>query len=152
MGRNTVQSVGNSTYTFTHPLINNGQAVNLTGIRLDSEYLTARQMVDNSKIVLMVDGSAITLTNTARAGRFTIQSVDNGLTIAQGNIVAIARELQNLGDSQGGQLRVATQVNGQVNAITLLGITLAVFDLLKLAGNDVPTYPVEWNYQDWSYS
>lgn len=152
MPRNTVQSVGNSTYTLTHALINSGQAVNITGIKLETQYLKARQQVDNSKVVLLVDGSAITLTNTARAGQVTINVVDNGDTVANGNLVAAARELQQVGDSLGGQLRVATLINGVVNAITLLGVTLKVFDLLVLAGNDVPEYPIELNYQDWTFS
>ena len=56
MPRNSVQSVGNSTYSFTHPLINNGVAINLSGIKLEAQYFKARQMVDNSKVVLLVDG------------------------------------------------------------------------------------------------
>lgn len=152
MPRNSVQSVGNSTYTLTHPLLNGGQAVNITGIKLDAEYLSAKQQVDTSKVVLLVDGSAITLTNTAKAGMVTISAVDNGGTVGDGNLVACARELQQVGDSLGGSLRVATTINGIVNAITMLGLTLKTFDLLKLAGNDIPTYPVELNYQDWAFS
>lgn len=152
MGRNSVQSVGNSTYSFQHPLINGGVAVNLTGIKLDVQFFKARQMVDNSKVVLLVDGSAITLTNTARAGTFTITAVHGGQTISDGDVVLIARQLQLLGDSVGGQLRVATQINGVTDALTFLGVTLKVFDLLLLAGNDVPEYPVDFNYQDWVVS
>jgi hypothetical protein len=152
MPRNSVQSVGNSTYTFTHPLVNGGQPVNIVGIKLDAEYLSAKQQVDTSKVTLLVDGSAITLTNVARAGMVTISAADTGGTVADGNMVAIARELQQIGDSLGGQLRVATTINGIVNAITLLFMTLKTFDLIKLAGNDIPTYPVEWNYQDWTFS
>lgn len=148
-GRNSVQSVGNSTYSFTHPLINGGVSVNISGIKLESEYLKARQIVDNSKVVLLVDGSAITLTNTARAGMFTMNVADTGLAITDGNLVEIARTLQQTGDSNGGSLRVATSFNGATKAITLIGVTLKVFDLIILAGNDVPTYPVEFNYQDW---
>jgi hypothetical protein len=44
---------------------------------------------------------------------------------------------------------VATSINGQTDAVTLVGVTLKVFDLLLLAGNDIPEYPVEFNYQDW---
>ena len=87
MARNTVQSVGNSTYTLTHPLLNSGQAVNVTGIKLETQYLKARQQVDNSKVVLLVDGSAITLTNVARSGQVTLNVVDNGDTVANGNLV-----------------------------------------------------------------
>lgn len=152
MARNTVQSVGNSTYTLTHPLLNGGQPINWVGIKLDIEFLTAKQQVDTSKVVLLVDGSAITLTNTAKAGMLTVNAVDTGGTVADGNPVACARELQQVGDSLGGQLRVATLINGVVNAITLLGFTLKTFDLLRLAGNDIPTYPIEWNYQDWAFS
>lgn len=148
-GRNSVQSVGNSTYSWNHPVINGGVAINIAGIKLEAQYFKARQMVDNSKVVLLVDGSAITLTNVAQAGMFTMTVVDTGLSIVQGNLVEIARTLQQLGDSQGGQLRVATSFNGQTQAITFIGVTLKVFDTLLLAGNDIPEYPCEFNYQGW---
>lgn len=148
-GRNSIQSVGQSTYSFTHPLINSGVSVNLAGIKLEAQYFKARQMVDNSKVTLLVDGSAITLTNTAQAGMFTMSVVDTGLPITNGNLVAIARSLQQTGDSNGGLLRVATSFNGTVVAITFIGVTLKVFDTLLLAGNDIPEYPIEFNYQGW---
>ncbi|ADX42553.1 hypothetical protein [Tetrasphaera phage TJE1] len=148
-GRNSVQGVGNSTYSWSHPVVNAGVSINIAGIKLEAQYFKARQMVDNSKVVLLVDGSAITLTNTAQAGSFTMTVVDTGLDITDGNLVAIARYLQQVGDSQGGQLRVATSFNGQTKAITFIGVTLKVFDTLLLAGNDIPEYPCEFNYQGW---
>lgn len=151
-GRNSIQGVGNSTYSFTHLLINGGTSINIAGIKLEAQYFKARQMLDNSKVVLLVDGSAITLTNLVQAGSFTLTVVDNGLAITDGNLVEIARTLQQLGDSIGGQLRVATTYNGEPNAITFRGVTLKVFDTLLLAGNDVPEYPIEFNYQGWARS
>lgn len=148
MPRNTVQSVGNSTYSFSHALINGGVSVNLTGIKLEGTYFKARQIVDNSKMVPLVDGSVSTLTNTIRAGVATITVINQNLDIASGDLVAIARALQLLGDSIGGQLRVATTVNGQTKARTYFGMTLKVFDDNMLAGNDLPEYPIEFNYQD----
>lgn len=148
-GRNSVQSVGNSTYSWTHPVINGGVSINIAGIKLEAQYFKARQIVDNSKVTLLVDGSAITLTNVVQAGMFTMAVVDTGLAVTDGNLVEIARTLQQLGDSQGGILRVATSYNGQTNAITFIGVTLKVFDTLLLAGNDIPEYPCEFNYQGW---
>lgn len=148
-GRNSIQSVGNSTYTYTDPLINGGVAINLAGVKLEAQYFKARQMVDNSKVTLLVDGSAITLVNNAQAGMFTFTAVDTGLPVTDGNMVAIARALQQAGGSNGGSLRVATSYNGVVQAITFIGVTLKVFDTLLLAGNDIPEYPIEFNYQGW---
>src|SRR5512135_1656052 len=96
--RNSVQTVGNSTYSFQHPLINGGVAVNVTGIKLESNYFKARQMVDNSKTVLLVNGGAITLTNNNKAGSFTINCVHGGNSVTDGDMVLIARQLQALGD------------------------------------------------------
>jgi hypothetical protein len=149
MGRNTIIAVGNSTQTLTHGLLNGGQAVNVVGVKLESNFFKACQMVDSSKITLLIDGSAITLTNTARAGMFTTITVDTGGTVADGNLVECARQLNLLGDSIGGEYRVAVVYNGIVKAITLLGVTYKIGDLLSLAGNDVPEYPIEWNFQDW---
>lgn len=152
MPKNSIRAVGNSTYTLTHSLVNGGNPVNLTGIRLDVEYLVARQQIDSSKVVLMIDGSAVTITNTALAGMLTITCTDTGLDIADGNIIAIIKSLLQSGDSVGGQIRVATTTNGVVQAITLLGVTFKIGDIIRLAGNDVPNYPVEWNYQGWQPS
>lgn len=152
MPKNSIIAVGNSTYTLTHPLINGGNPVNLTGIRLDVEYLVARQQIESSKVVLMIDGSAVTLTNTALAGMLTITCTDTGLLITDGNIIAIIKSLLQSGDSVGGQLRVSTSTNGLVSAITFIGLTFKIGDILRLAGNDVPNYPVEFNYQGWAPS
>lgn len=151
-GRNTVQSVGNFTASWTHPQTNGGQPVNLQGFKLDGEFFKATQIVDNSKMVLLVNGGAITLTNNNRATIFTLTCVDNGDTAENGNIVAIARELQTLGDSTGGELRLAWLTDGTTRAITLSFVTLKTFDLLILMGNDVPGYPVQFNSQDWAFS
>lgn len=151
MGRNSVQAVGNSTYTYQHPLINGGVPVNLINFKLEMEYINAKMLVPNSKVVLLVDGSAITLTNTARAGEVTTSCADAG-GIPDGNPVAIARELQQLGDSVGGSLRIAQLRDGVVFALTLLFVTFKTGPLLTIAGNDIPTYPLEWCFQDWKYS
>lgn len=148
-GRNPVQTVGNSVYTLTHALLNGGAPINIVGLKLEANYFKAKQVVDNSKMVLLVDGNAITLTNNARATRFTMMAVDTGGSIADGNLVACCRALQGLGDSIGGTFRVATLINGLTAAITFLTVTFATGDLLNLAGNDVPDYSMEFNSADW---
>ena len=148
-GRNPVQTVGNSTYTFTHQLLNNGAPINIVGLKLEAQYFKAKQVVENSKMVLLVDGSAITLTNNARATRFTMMAVDTGGGVADGNLIECIRTLQGLGDSFGGTFRVATLINGTTNAITFLTVTFATGDLLNLAGNDIPDYTIEFNSADW---
>ena len=108
--------------------------------------------MDNSKVIPLVGGGAATLTNSVRAGAFTLTCLHQGTEVTDGDMIVIARQLQELGDSKGGQFRVATYINGVIDAITYLYCTLKVFDSLLLAGNDLPEYPVEFNYQDYTLS
>lgn len=148
MPTNTIQSVGNSTYTFTHPLLG-GTAIAINGIKLESEYFTSEQALANSKVIPLLNGGAATLTNTVKVGKFTFKAVEIDGQVASGDLIAIAKTLQAAGDSVGGVLRITTQVNGQTIAVSFLFCTLDMVPPKILAGNDVPEYTITFNYQDY---
>ncbi len=147
MPANTVQSVGNSTYTFTHPLLNGGSAISIAGVKLETEYFTSEQALSNSKVIPLLNGGAATLTNTVRAGKLTFKAIELDGQISSGDLIAVGKTLQAIGDSIGGVLRITTQINGATVAVSFLFCTVDMVPPKILAGNDIPEYTVTFNYQ-----
>lgn len=152
MGKNSVQSVGDFTAVLQHPNVLGGAAIPLTGFKLEGTMIDGSQLLDNSKIIALVNGDTVTLTNTVKAGTITWTCIPSTFDEAGGDIVAISQLLQTVGDNVGGTLRVSFGLNGATFAITFTGVTMKRVPPLKLAGNDIPDYAVEWNYGDYEKS
>lgn len=148
MSDHYVQSVGNFSAVFVHPLILQGVALNLRGFKLDSQFLDTVQLIENSKIISLVDGSTITLTNANKAGTITFNCSSTSGRVEDGDVVAVGRFLRTQGDSVGGLLRISYQINGQTTVINFLAVTVKSTPPLKLSGNDIPDYAVEFNHAD----
>lgn len=148
MADHYVQSVGNFSAVLVHPLVLDGVALNLRGFKLDSQFLDTVQLIENSKIISLVDGGTITLTNANKAGSITFNCSSTSGRVADGDVVAVGRFLRTQGDSVGGLLRIAYSIGGNVTVINFLAVTIKTTPPLKLAGNDIPDYAVEFNYAD----
>ncbi len=153
MANYRVQSVGNFTATFRHPLILSNAAISLKGFKLEDTFVTSAQQMDNSKLVPLVDGGTVTLTNSMRAGRVTINAlrVTNSITDpTTGDLPLIAMTLQGLSDNVGGTLVFSYPVtlNGTdvTQTITFHYVTVVTVPPLIMAGNDIIVYPVVLNY------
>lgn len=144
----SVQSVGDFTISFVHPLVAGGANITFTGFKLEGNIIDADQMLDNSKVVLLIDG-AISITNSARAGTIKLTCVKTSDDPNKGDVTAIANILSSAGDSQGGTMRVSFGLNGVPIARSFIGATLKRCKPLVVDGNDVPDYGIEFNYQDW---
>ncbi len=116
---NSVQTVGNFTATFVHPLLG-GASISLQGFKQDQQFFDSVQTMDNSKVIPLVGGSTASLTNAVRSGSFTFNCVRISNTINDGDVVLIALTLQALADSQGGVLRITYGLNGNNEAIKTL--------------------------------
>ncbi len=149
MGKHTIQSVGGFTAIFQHPLILAGAAIAWSGFKLEEAFIETEPDMENSKRVYLVDGGSAALTNTIRGGTLTINAVRKSQKLADGDIILIAQTLQALGDSQGGMVRFTIPMDGDTLAYSLLGLTVKKVPPIKLAGNDVSTYPVVWSYADY---
>jgi len=150
MGVNSIQTVGDFTAVFSHPLIApNGvpgaQQV-LKGFKLDDTFFTSGQLIENSKLVALVNGDTVTLTNTIKAGRLTINALRVGDTVESGDMIWIASLLQGAADNVGGMITISFGFNGAQETLSFLGVTLVSCPPIILAGNDLPPYPVVWNY------
>ena len=148
MSKQYTQSVGEFTASLVHPNVAAGAAIALTGFKLESTMLDGVQLMDNSKVIALVNGDTVTLTNTVKAGTLTWTCIPSSFDPATGDIVAISQLLQSVGDSNGGTLRVTFGLNGMTFSITFLGVTMKKVPPIRIAGNDIPDYAVEWNYGD----
>lgn len=149
-GTNAVQTVGNFVATFSHPSVLDGAQITLKGFKLEDTFISTAQAIDNSKLIPLVDGGTVTITNPIRAGKLTINAlrITNALTPASGDMVLIASALQEAGvaDSAGGTIKFSFGFNGVQETITFNTVTLVSCPPITLAGNDLPVYPVVWNY------
>ena len=161
-GTNFVQTVGNFVATFTHPLILGSTPITLKGFKLEDVFVHTDQLLDNSKMIPLVDGGTCTITNALLAGRLTINAMRvanpaSGGYVGQtftdlysGDLIIIANFLQALGDSVGGSLTLSYSVGadgvGSTAGITFNWITVARCPPAIIAGNDLPIYPVVFNY------
>jgi hypothetical protein len=150
MGVNSVQTVGDFVCTFSHPLVPFGGVLGaqkaLKGFKLDDTFFSSGQLIENSKLVALVNGDTVTLTNAIKAGRLTINALRIGHSMDDGDMPLIATYLQGLADSTGGTISISFGFNGAQELITFHQVTLVSCPPIILAGNDLPPYPVVWNY------
>ena len=160
-GTNMVQTVGNFLATFSHLLISSGAIISLKGFKLEDVFIHTDQLMDNSKLIPLVDGGTVTITNSMLAGRVTINALRVGnpasggfigtsFSDLSGDLILIANFLQALGDSTGGTLTLSWGIGiaGQqaTAKIAFSGVTVARCPPAIIAGNDLPVYPVVLNY------
>lgn len=145
-----MQSVGDFTLVYTHPLLNSGNPIGWVGFKVDASIVSAEQEMDNAKVVALIGGIVVVITNTVRAGRLRFAAVRTSGDLTKGDIVAACQALQQSGDNVGGTLRAAWGQNGQIVAYTFSGVTVARCQPLHIMGNDVADYDVQLVYSDWS--
>jgi hypothetical protein len=158
-GVNSIQTVGDFVATFSHPKVlsidggRTGVGIPLHGFKLEDVFVSTAQAVENSKMVPLVDGGTVSLTNSIKAGRVTINALRTvssavAVSVTSGDIVVIANALQadGMADNQGGTIMFSYGFNGAQETIIFEGVTLVSVPPLLLAGNDLPVYPVVFNY------
>lgn len=146
----SIQTTGNFTLTLNHPLIAGGTTITIQGAKLDQQFIDTAQMMDNTKRVALVGGGTAALTNAVKSGDLTVNCVRISDNMLEGDLPLIASTLQGLGDSQGGVIRATYGFNGGTEGITFLFCTVKSCPPLKLAGNDLPDYPIVFSYADFT--
>ena len=150
MAINTVQTVGNLTISFMHPLISGGAAITLKGFKMEGDLVDTTQQMMNSKIIPLIGGDTATLTNNVRAGKLTLNAVRTSGIVAQGDIVAMCDLLQSTPDSSGGVMTFSWSQNSATITKTFIAVTHESHPPLKISGNDIPTYACTFNYADFN--
>ena len=160
--KQTIQAVGNFTAKYTsgvlktlaasakddYPNIING-TVYLTGFKLESVLCTADQQIDNAKVVPLINGDSITLTNICKAGTLSFNASRTAGGLNDGDCVSIFDYVRSQGDT-GGALELSWLMNGAIHHIIFSGVCVKRVPPLNLAGNDVPDYNVQLTYANYS--
>lgn len=154
-----VECIGNVDIYLQHPLlyalaaqnadigktIVNG-VVHLTGFKLESTFITADNLMDNAKIVPLLNGDTMTLVNTNCSGTVTIACTRTAAGIAGGDIIAVADFLRKQGDNYGGFLTVEWYLNGKKRKLVFSHAVVKRCQPIVLAGNDIPDHTVQFSY------
>jgi hypothetical protein len=168
---NVVQNVGDIEIKFAHSKIYSGEIMYLGSFRLQGEFLSIEQLVDNSVLIPTLGGGSVQLTNGNWAGQISFNSIrtgiinpDNGFpaildkdgflvdsnTPSDGtvDICSIADCLRGIqgGDGYGGTFEIVSTFNGMKFIIRLKRCTLVRSPPFLAAGNDSPNYRTIFNY------
>lgn len=155
-----VECVGRVSFLFTHPILEalakktgyDGLAggVYLTGFKLEDVAIRTAGMMANAKLIPMLNGDTMTLTNSNKSGTLTIACTRTAAGIKGGDLVAIADFVRSQGDSSGGSLEVSWTRNGEQKKITFKKVCVQDCPPLQYAGNDLPSYDVKLTYATYS--
>lgn len=152
-----VESIGNVVITIKHPLLLrlgqasgyeslNSGSIALTGFKLESTFLTTDQSLDNSKIIPLLNGDTMSLTNSNKSGSITFACTRTAAGITGGDMIAIFDYIRSQGDSYGGSLFVNWVLNAIPREIEFKAVTVAKCPPITLAGNDLPDLSVVLNF------
>lgn len=162
--KQTIQAVGNFAAKYTSDVlktlkrndssytgIDDNGAVYLTGFKLESVIVSAAQQIDNSKVVPLVNGDSITLTNVCKAGTLSFNASRTAGSLNDGDCVAVFDYIRSQGDV-GGSLELSWLMNGATHKMKFTGVCVKNIPPLTLAGNDVPDYNVQLTYSSYTDS
>lgn len=152
-----VQCVGRIKFLFKHPFLEALGTLNekyasiktgvyLTGFKLETVAFSSEGQIENAKLIPMLNGDTMTLTNACKAGRITIPSTRTSAGILGGDLVAIGNFIRSQGDDCGGELEISYNMNGKPKNLKFKKVCFAKVDPLKLAGNDLPDMNVVMTY------
>lgn len=158
-----VECVGRVSFLFKHPLlaalakantdyaaVENG--VYLTGFKLESVLIGTDQQVPNAKLIPLLNGDTMTLTNSHKAGIMSIAATRTAAGITGGDLIAVADFIRSQGDSSGGTLEVSWTRNNEDKKITFKAVCVQQCPPLRYAGNDLPDMDVKLTYASYSDS
>lgn len=159
-----VECVGRVSFLFKHPILEalakanaseyasleNG--VYLTGFKLESVLLSSDQQIQNAKLIPLLNGDTMTLTNSHKAGTLSIACTRTSAGITGGDLISVADFVRSQGDSDGGTLEVSWTRNGQDKKLTFKKVCVAQCPPIKYAGNDLPDMDVKLTYATYSDS
>ena len=100
--KQTIQAVGNFSAKYTSPVlktlqqndsqytgIDSNGSIYLVGFKLESIIVSASQQIDNSKVIPLVNGDSITLTNICKAGTLAFNASRTAGGLNDGDCVSV---------------------------------------------------------------
>lgn len=162
--KQTIQAVGNFSAKYTSSVLktlkdSDGQytgidpngSIYLVGFKLESVIVSASQQIDNSKVIPLVNGDSITLTNICKAGTLSFNASRTAGGLNDGDCVSVFDYVRSQGDV-GGTLELSWLMNGATHTMIFSGVCVKNVPPLTLAGNDVPDYNVQLTYSNYTDS
>ena len=153
-----VECVGRISFLYQHPILEalaqkdsakyGGLAggVYLTGFKLEDVAIRTAGMIANAKLIPMLNGDTMTLTNSNKSGTMSIACTRTAAGVSGGDLVAVADFIRSQGDSVGGTLTVSWTRNGEDKEIKFQKVCIQDCPPLQYAGNDLPSYDVKLTY------
>ena len=153
-----VECVGRISFLFTHPILKALAKANaaeykdlttgvyLTGFKLEDVLIRTEGMLQNAKLIPLLNGDTMTLTNSNKSGIMTIACTRTAAGIKGGDLISIADFIRTQGDSSGGELTVSWTRNGVDKSIIFKAVCVQDCPPLQYAGNDLPSYGVKLTY------
>lgn len=162
--KQSIQAVGNFSAKYTSPVlrtlktndtqytgIDSNGSIYLVGFKLESVIVSASQQIDNSKVIPLVNGDSITLTNICKAGVLAFNASRTAGGLNDGDCVSVFDYVRSQGDV-GGTLELSWLMNGATHKMIFSGVCVKNVPPLTLAGNDVPDYNVQLTYSNYTDS
>ena len=162
--KQTIQAVGNFSAKYTSEVLktlrnSEGQysgidengSIFLVGFKLESVIVSAAQQIDNAKVIPLVNGDSITLTNICKAGTLSFNASRTAGGLNDGDCVSVLDYVRSQGDV-GGRLELSWLMNGATHKMIFSGVCVKNIPPLTLAGNDVPDYNVQLTYSNYTDS
>lgn len=156
-----VECVGRISFLLEHPILETLAKTNsaeygalsggvaLTGFKLEDVLIRTEGMIQNAKLIPLLNGDTMTLTNSHKAGIMTISCTRTAAGITGGDLVSIADFIRSQGDSSGGTLTVSWTRNGEAKRLVFDTVCVQDCPPLQYAGNDLPSYGVRLTYADY---
>lgn len=156
-----VECVGRVSFLLKHPILTalanaNSEykdlksGVYLTGFKLEEVLIRTEGMIQNAKLIPLLNGDTMTLTNSNKSGIMTIACTRTAAGIKGGDLVSIADFIRSQGDSSGGELTVSWTRNGADKSLAFKTVCVQDCPPLQYAGNDLPSYGVKLTYATYS--
>lgn len=162
--KQSIQGVGNFSIKYTSSVLSTLKAndstktgidstgsIYLTGFKLESMIVSASQQIDNAKVVPLVNGDSITLTNVCKAGVLAFSAARTAGGLNDGDCVSVFDYVRSQGDV-GGKLTIQWVMNGATHTMIFSGVCIKQCPPLALAGNDVADYNVQLTYSNYTDS
>jgi hypothetical protein len=117
--------------------------------KLDDEFFRAEPVMDSSKMVVLVDGGTVTITNDIQAGTIQLHLVPTTGLVGSGDAIACLQLIAACKDSVGGVLTTQKDINGKTITRIYYGLSVQNVPHEIIAGNDVPLYTCKLLYAGW---
>lgn len=146
---NYTKHTGHFSISAICPLVNGGAVTAFENFKLDETFVDATPEMENVKFIPLANGSYIMIVNSVRGGTLKFASISTS-DDPTNDIIAYANAMQKANSSIGATFTIAIPTKDSVKIRTFYDCFPVNIVPIKMAGNDEPSYDMEFKYGDWS--